>query len=78
MYCVWDCGGGWDGYSQPLHNGLDDATVSDFVAKLDSWKAHCYDLASRKTACLKRSSPESIRNAVQMAKRTEYLQVGCP
>lgn len=76
---MWDCGGDWDGYSQPMHAGLDDETRDDFIQKLGMWNMSCYQLATatRRTACLSSRAPKSIKSAVQLAKRTEYMQEVC-
>ena len=76
MACVWDCGNGWDGYDQPLHTGLDDATKKLMIGRLDLWNSTtCYPMVKSGGACLKGSSAESMRNAMEQAQRTEFFQV---
>lgn len=77
MHCVWDCGGNWDGYNEPLHEGLDDTTKTDFITQLDAWNKTCYDLADQKKSCLVMQTSLSVSGAVKVAMRSQFLQEVC-
>jgi hypothetical protein len=76
-YCVWDCGNYWDGYDSPTHVGLTNELRDEYIKNLERWRDSCVLLSRQKTHCLKKANATSARNAVMLAKKSEYMQEVC-
>jgi hypothetical protein len=77
-YCVWDCGNYWDGYDSPVHVGLDELLLKNYIENLKKWRdGDCYVRADAGKSCLKKANPTSPENAVMQATRSEYYQEVC-
>ena len=74
---MWDCGNYWDGYDSPTHVGLTDELRDEYIDKLKEWRDSCVALSRQQTHCLKKANATSARNAVMLAKRSEYMQEVC-
>jgi hypothetical protein len=73
--CVWDCGNYWDGYDEPAHVGLDNATKNEFLALLGHWLHECSKMAESGRHCYKPASAvNKVAHAVEVAKQSEYWQ----
>jgi hypothetical protein len=75
--CVWDCGGNWDGYNEPLHEGLDEATRSAFEDQLGTWKDECYRWVEAGNKCMTARTTTEVAEAMKLASRSEYTQEVC-
>ena len=64
----------WDGHEQPLHVGLDPEIRKGFVDQLDLWRDQCKTWVTTGKYCLTMPNASSIRNAMALARRSEYTQ----
>lgn len=67
----------WDGHEQPLHVGLDPEIRKGFIDQLDVWKGQCKQWVETGKYCLTMPNASSIRNAMALARRSEYTQEVC-
>ena len=67
----------WDGHEQPLHVGLDPEIRKGFVDQLDLWKGQCKQWVETGKYCLTMPNASRIRNAMALARRSEYTQEVC-